>query len=65
MCSAVGPGCEADLLSPAGEMQAFWPLTGRGSDRNETETAGRRRRKSIGRLSRFVLHPLGYRRRVR
>jgi len=53
------PGFEASPNSPAGEMQGFWRLTGRGSDRDESEARARQR--PIGRAGRFVLRLLGFR----
>jgi hypothetical protein len=53
------PGFEANPNSPAGEMQAFWRLTGRGSDGEEKEA--RAREWPMGRAGRFVLRLLGYR----
>jgi len=53
------PGFEANPNSPAGEMQGFWRLTGRGSSHNEDEAKDRRH--SLSRAGRFVLKLLGYR----
>jgi hypothetical protein len=54
-------GFEANPNSLAGEMQGFWRLTGRGSNAEEHEA--RAREWPIGRMGRFVLRVLGYRRR--
>jgi hypothetical protein len=53
------PGFEAEPTSPAGQMQAFWRFTGRGSDVDEEEA--KKRRRPLGRIGAFVLRLLGYR----
>lgn len=53
------PGFEANPNSPAGEMQGFWRLTGRGSDGDEDEARARRR--PIGRVGAVILRLLGLR----
>jgi hypothetical protein len=53
------PGFEAEPTSPAGQMQAFWRFTGRGSDVNKDEA--KRKQRPVGRVGAFVLRLLGYR----
>lgn len=56
------PGFEANPNSPAGEMQAFWRLTGRGSAADEAEArAGQRR---VGKFGALILRMLGFRGRL-
>jgi len=57
------PGFEANPNSPAGQMQAMWRFTGRGSDVDEGE-ALKQRRRPITRPGAFVLRILGYRGRA-
>jgi hypothetical protein len=64
MWSPPGSGFEASPLSPAGYVQNWWRLTGRGSDLNEEE-ALRRRKTRPGRVGAFILRLLGYRRRTK
>jgi hypothetical protein len=54
------PGFDANPNSPAGQAQAAWRLTGRGSDALEAE-AMKERQRLPGRVGRFVLRILGYR----
>lgn len=56
------PGFEANPNSPAGEMQGFWRLTGRGSDAQEGEARARQLR--VGRVGAFILRALGFRGRL-
>ena len=56
------PGFEANPNSPAGQMQAAWRLTGRGSDAEEDEA--RKREWRIGRVGAVVLRTLGFRGRL-
>jgi hypothetical protein len=63
MWSPPGSGFEASPLSPAGEMQGFWRLTGRGSDAHEKEASRLERGRRIGRVGSFVLKMLGSGRR--
>jgi hypothetical protein len=58
MWSPPGSGFEASPLSPAGEMQNFWRLTGGGSDLHEAD-ARRQRRRPLGRLGSLLLRLLG------
>ena len=60
---AWSPGFDANPNSPAGELQGFWRLTGRGSDIDEEEAKRKQRR--VTRLGAFVLRLLGYRPRMR
>jgi hypothetical protein len=53
------PEFEENPNSPAGEMQAFWRLTGRGSDALEVDA--RERARQVSRVGRFILRLLGYR----
>ena len=53
------PGFEANPNSPAGEIQGFWRLTGRGSDRDEADARARER--PIGGAGRLILRLFGYR----
>ncbi len=52
------PGFEANPNSPAGELQGFWRLTGRGSDADEA--AERARQRQAHGLGPWLLRTLGF-----
>jgi hypothetical protein len=61
MWSPPGSGFEASSLSPAGEMQGFWRLTGRGDDVHEKDAPPVGRAGRVGRTGSSVFRPLGRR----
>jgi hypothetical protein len=61
MWSPPGSGFEASPLSPAGEMQGFWRLTGRGRHAHEKDAPSGGRASSVGRSGSIVLRVLGWR----